>query len=811
MDLSSCIPGLFGRKLGWTCAVWLWPMVVIAVGLRAAEVRAWNTGWRFMLEAEPSAAEAGWREVRLPHDWSADFAPREDAAVAGHGGFAVTGTGWYEKRFATDPAWRGKRVELHFEGVYMDAEVWLNEVRLGGRRNGWLPWRVDLTGALNDEGDNVLRVRVNNGDQPNARWYTGSGIYRPVWLEVSDPVHIVPDSGVSTTGIRSDESVAVELGVEVENGSAQAASVLVDWRLRDADGTMVASARRAVRVAAGARATVPAAAVVEDPVWWSPDDPVLYTVEVELSVDGTVTDRRSWSTGLRTIEVSAERGFVLNGTPLKLYGGNVHADNGLLGAVVLPRAEERKVALMKAAGYNAVRTAHNPPSVAFLEACDRLGMLVVNELYDDWLRKKTKQAYGRFIAEEWSHDVATWVRRDRRHPSVVMWSIGNEMYERANASGREWAAKLAAAVRRHDGTRPVTAGVNGVGASQEWSVLDGLFASLDAAGYNYELAARHEADHARLPKRVMYASESYQQEAYLHWAIMQQAPWVIGDFVWSAIDYLGESGIGRVFPAGEEPRKHWEGSHWPWRGAYCGDIDLTGWRKPISHYRQIVWDRGERLFAAVEVPSPDGQPWQTTPWSLVPELPCWTWAGHEGEPLTVNVYSRWPRVRLRLNGEVVGEAVTGEAEAFRAQFGVPYVAGELVAAGLEADGTEKEMFVLRTSGEAAGLNVVVDRTTLAADGEDLAFVTIEAVDAAGVWRADDTRRVRVVVEGAGTLAALGTGDPAAPGSYLESERALWQGRALAIVRTTDEAGVIRLRVLADGLPERVVELASRRE
>lgn len=770
---------------------------------------AWNTDWSFARADEAPTDSEAWHTVRVPHDWSAELAPEEDAPTVGHGGFAVTGIGWYEKRFEAPPAWRGRRVEVVFEGVYMDAEVWLNGVRLGGRRNGWLPWRVELGEALEWRGANVLRVRVNNGDQPNARWYTGSGLTRPVWLEVSDPVRIVPDSGVTTTRIQPDGRARVALGAEVENGAGQAVTAQVVWRLRGPDGGVVAVVQRAVQVAAGAVAVVPTTVEVAAPQLWSPEQPVLHTVEVTVTVNGRTTDRRTWTTGLRTVEVSAKAGFLLNGRPLKLLGGNLHADNGPLGGVALARAEERKVELMKAAGYNAVRTAHNPPSRAFLEACDRLGLLVVNELYDDWLKKKTKQAYGRFLAEEWPGDVATWVRRDRRHPSVVMWSVGNEMFERANASGRELAAQLAAAVRRHDGTLPVSAGVNGVGEKQEWSVLDGLFATFEVAGYNYEVAAHAASDHARLPERVMYASESYQYEAYTNWAIMQDAPYVIGDFVWSVMDYLGESGIGRVYPTGEEPRKHWEGSHWPWRGAYCGDLDLIGWRKPISYYRQIVWDRGERLYAAVEVPSPDGQPWQTTPWSLVPELPSWTWDGREGQALTVNVYSRWPRVRLELNGTVVAEMATGAAEEYKATTTVPYAPGELVAVGLDAAGNEQAKFVLRTSGQVAALRAVADRTVLRADGEDLAYVEIEAVDAAGIVRLDDTRVVRVSVEGPGTLAALGTGDPTALGVYTEPARALWQGRALVIVRTTEAAGPIRVRVSADGLPDRLIELVSR--
>jgi beta-galactosidase len=379
-----------------------------------------------------------------------------------------------------------------------------------------------------------------------------------------------------------------------------------------------------------------------------------------------------------------------------------------------------------------------------------------------------------------------------------MWSTGNEMFERGGESGRRIARELAARIREHDTTRPVTAGVNGLGEAEKWPQLDELFATLDVAGYNYELP-HHAADHARVPERVIVASESYQTEAFANWAAMMEHPYVIGDFVWSALDYLGEAGIGRVFPPGQEAKKHWEMEMFPWHGAYCGDIDLTGWRKPVSHYRQIVWDRGEKLYAAVRMPSPGWGEWNTTPWSVVPMLPAWTWPGLEGRPLAVEVYSRHDAVRLELDGRVVGEKPTRRAEEFKAVFMVPYAPGTLTAAGLRG-GRVVERFTLRTAGEATELRLSVDRERLRADGQDLAFVTIEARDARGVWQPHATPRVTVSVEGAGTLAGLGSGDLTSLDSYAGAERDLYQGRALAVVRAGDKAGKITVTVTAPGLP-----------
>jgi beta-galactosidase len=701
-------------------------------------------------------------------------------------------------------------VEIEFEGAAMGAEVWLNGVALGRWAYGYTPFRFDLTPHLRVGANNVLTVRVDNSAQPNSRWYSGSGLYRPVWLRVTDPVH-VPEGGVwVTTEELSDKQARLRVHAEVTNSSSDTREVTVETELRDPRGRTVTIERSGASVPAHGKWEGAFDAVVRRPRAWSPDSPALYRAitRVKTSEGGRVLDETTTTFGIRTVRVSAERGFELNGRAVKLLGGNVHHDTGPLGAAAFVRAEERKVELMKAAGFNAVRTAHNPPSVAFLEACDRLGLLVVNEIFDGWEKAKNKRDYSVLFKEWWQRDVDAWVRRDRHHASVVMWSTGNEMFERGGASGRRIARELAARIRELDTTRPVTAGVNGLGEDGKWPQLDELFAALDVAGYNYELK-HHAADHARLPERVIMASESYQTEVFANWVAMSEHPYVIGDFVWSALDYLGEAGIGRVFPPGQEAKKHWEAEMFPWHGAYCGDIDLTGWRKPISHYREIVWDRGAKLYAAVRVPTPGGGEWNTTPWSVVPMLPAWTWPGHEGKPLTVEVYSRYEAVRLELDGRVLGEKPTTHAEEFKAVFTVPYATGELKAVGLRK-GRAVETFVLRTAGDAEKLRLRVDRGRLIADGQDLAFVSIEALDRHGFRQPHATPRVTVRVEGAGILAGLGSGDLTSTDPYAGPERALFQGRALAVVRATDQPGKITLIVTAPGMPPAKLTLRSAR-
>ena len=791
-------------------------LAVIATALGASrDERRLDGGWRFHRGEAPGAEavafeDGAWTPVTLPHDWSIVGPVDAAAPAAGHGGYFPTGAGWYRLKLAAPEAWAGRRVEIEFEGAAMGAEVWLNGAALGRWAYGYTPFRFDLTPHLRLGGENVLAVRVDNSAQPNSRWYSGSGLYRPVWLRVTDPVR-VPEGGfwVTTESLTKTEARLL-LHAELTNASSEVREVSVLTDLLDDRGKYLGGASMPAVLAPGASWTGAIPIIVRSPRPWSPDSPTLHRAitRVVSKVDDRVLDETTTAFGIRTVRVSAERGFELNGRPIKLLGGNVHHDTGPLGAAAFARAEERKVELMKAAGFNAVRTAHNPPSVAFLEACDRLGLLVVNEIFDGWEKAKNKRDYGVLFKEWWQRDVDTWVRRDRHHASVVMWSTGNEMFERGGASGRRIARELAERIRELDTTRPVTAGVNGLGEDGKWPQLDELFAALDVAGYNYELQ-HHAADHARLPERVIMASESYQTEAFANWAAMEEHPYVIGDFVWSGIDYLGEAGIGRVFPPGREAKKHWEAEMFPWHGAYCGDIDLTGWRKPVSHYREIVWDRGAKLYAAVRVPPPGDGEWNTTPWSVIPMLPAWTWPGMEGKPLTVEVYSRYDGVRLELDGRVIGEKPTTRAEEFKAVFTVPYAAGELKAVGLRS-GRAVESFVLRTAGEAKKLRLRVDRKTLRADGQDLAFVSIEALDRRGVWQPHATTRVTVRVRGAGSLAGLASGDLTSFDSYAGTERTLYQGRALAVVRTSNRPGKIVVTVDSPGFEPSSITLRSAR-
>jgi beta-galactosidase len=773
----------------------------------ATERQRLDAGWSFLRD-DPAGAEApdfdvrSWRTLDLPHDWSIELAPDHEAPGGGAIGFFPTGVGWYRKTFRAPASWRDeqKRIALEFEGIAGVTDVWINGAWLGAHPYAFTPFRFDLTQRLRFDADNVIAVRVDSSHQPSARWYVGSGIYRHAWLEVSGPVSVAEPGGVFVSTTRLDEkSAALHVATTLRNDTESAATVSIESAILDPSGKQVAVARSGgVEVAPNASRDFSSDIELTTPRAWTPESPALYRVRTRVRAGSSVIDETETPFGIRTIHVSTERGFELNGRAIKLVGGAVHHDHGPLGAASFDRAEERRVELLRAAGFNAVRTSHNPPAPAFLDACDRLGLLVIDEAFDGWAAGKTPADYHSYFSAWWQRDLDAMVLRDRNHPSVVMWSIGNEMYERTKPSGAQLAQELSARVRSLDATRPVTAGVNGAGKSGQWSQLDPIFDALDAAGYNYELA-RVADDHARLPQRVIYASESYQSEAFAAWSAAQDFPFFLGDFTWSAWDYLGEAGIGRVFAPGETLRRHWEGDHFPWHGAYCGDIDITGSRKPISHYRAILWNRGgEKLYAAVVEPTKTGEPWQLTPWSVEPALPSWTWPGSEGHTLHVDVFSRHDAVRLELNGKSLGEKPTTRAEEFRARFDVPYAPGVLEAKGIDG-GRVTETFALETAGSPARLRLTIDRNRLRADGEDLAFVTVEILDARGELVPRSDTSVQLTINGPATLAAFGNADMTSLETYRANPHRVFQGRAVAILRTTHTAGRVTVSATSSGL------------
>ena len=454
-----------------------------------------------------------------------------------------------------------------------------------------------------------------------------------------------------------------------------------------------------------------------------------------------------------------------------------------------------------------MRTSLNVPSEAFLRECVLQGMLVIDEAFDGWRDAKNRHDYSVLFDKWWKKDIEAMVLRDRNHPSIFCWSIGNEVIERKKLEVVTTAKKLADYVKELDASRPVTSALTTW--DKEWEIFDPLAAVHDIVGYNYQLH-HAEADHKRVPERIIMQTESYPREAFRNWDLVNRHPYIIGDFVWTALDYLGESGIGRFYYKGDSEGEHYDRSQYPWHGAYCGDIDLTGWRKPISHYRDMLYNPDKKLYMAVREPNGYYGEIKETMWSVWPTWESWNWKGHEGKPIQVEVYSHYPKVRLFLNDKLIGEQPTGYSEEFKATFSLPYQAGTLRSVGVDENGAERETVTLKTSGNPYAIRLTTQEQTIKADGQDLAFVIVEVVDKDGNIVPDASNEIAFSIRGAGTLEATGSADLKDETSYTAPVRKAWKGRAIAVVRSNDNQGKITLKATSKELRPASVTIKAKR-
>lgn len=767
--------------------------------------------WKFNLGDDSLARlrdfnDNAWRNLDLPHDWSIEGSVSLKNPTGGAGGYFPAGIGWYRKTFKAAPEWKGKSVSVYFEGVYMNSEVFINGKSLGIRPYGYSSFRYDLSPYLDFNKENVIAVRVDNSQQVNSRWYSGSGIYRHVWLDVTNPLHLA-DWGVAITTLEvSSKQASVQVKATIKNETGFPQRIAVNTRLLSVSFKDAGNNTTKVELPAHSEKEVTQIIKVSKPLLWTPETPYLYQAQIQVLKGDEKIDETKTTLGIRSIKLTSENGFQLNGKTVKISGGCVHHDNGCLGAAAFDRAEERKVELMKAAGFNAVRTSHNPPSEAFLEACDRLGLLVIDEAFDGWRVGKNKHDYSVYF-DKWSkRDLETMVLRDRNHPSIFMWSIGNEVVERNKPEAVVTAKMLAGTVKGIDKTRPVTSAI--VKWGNDWESLDPLMAAHDVCGYNYQLQGA-PADHKRVPSRVIFQTESYPRDAFANWKLVQNNNYIIGDFVWTAIDYLGESGIGRWYYSGDVPGEHWENDFFPWHGAYCGDIDLTGWRKPISHYRSMLYNDKEKLYMAVREPKPEPLEIKETWWSVWPTWESWTWPGFEGRNLDVEVYSQYPKVRLYFNDKLLEEKPTTVNQEFKATFSVPYTPGTLKAVGVEND-KEIESTTLQTSGSAAKIRLIADRKQLLPNGQDLSYVKIEITDQDGVIQPNASNRLQLKLEGPGIIAGVDNADVKDTDPYTGNSRKAWHGRAMVVIKSTHNAGDIKLTVSSASLSEATITVKALR-
>lgn len=765
-----------------------------------------DDNWRFYhgnfhMASNADFNDSDWRTVDLPHDWSIEdirgtSSPFDPNAVGQtSSAFTIGGTGWYRKSFMLDSLAAGRRITLQFDGVYMNAEVFLNGNKLGENPYGYTSFWFDISDKVIVGGKNVLAVKVKNEGE-NTRWYSGSGIYRHVWLTFTDPVHVAHWGASFTTVTANNDAATLHARYEVKNETGTDVGVRVQTYLLDTKGKEVAVAEQTGNIQLKGSSIFESDLIVKSPLLWSVDSPHLYMARTVVYVDQQVTDVIETPVGIRTISFDAKSGFKLNGNPMKLKGGCVHHDNGPLGAKAFDRAEERRVQLLKANGYNAIRSAHNPPSPAFLDACDRLGMLVIDEAFDMWRIGKNSFDYHLHFDSWWKRDIESMIKRDRNHPSIIMWSIGNEIPAMDAPETVDVARMLANHVRELDATRPVTAAVNDISQRK-----DDFFSTLDVSGYNYGVNwawnegtndNKYETDHQRVPQRIMFGSESFPFESYEYWMAANERPWVIGDFVWTAFDYLGEAGIGYI--------GFWQNKrHYPWTLAYCGDLDICGWKRPQSHYRDAFWNDKPTTTIFVKSPKPtfEENPVRATwsKWHFQDVWPSWTWQGNEGQPMEVQVYSNYDRVELFLNGKSLGVKSIGKLTKFMATWSVPYQPGVLKAVSYKGKKKASET-TLATAKRADQIRLSADRPAIKANGQDLSYITIELLDENGILDPTAENDLQFKIEGPGKIVGVGNANPVSQESYTLPQRKAWKGKCLVIVKSEKSQGKIVLTVVS---------------
>ncbi len=709
-------------------------------------------------------------------------------------GYIDAGTAWYRKTFTLPTDAEGRRVFIEFDGVYMNSDVWINGVHLGNRPYGYSSFRYELTRHLRlDAQSNVLAVRVDV-QQPCSRWYSGAGIYRSVRLLITDPVHIAQWGTYVSTPQVSAEAAMVRVATTVQNGSAGAALATLETVILDASGRQVARHQARRTLDTGSTAVFEQLLRVSRPALWSLEAPTLYRVRSGLHADGRLADATETPFGIRAAEFLPDRGFLLNGGRVEIRGVCLHHDLGCLGAAVRRRAIERQLEIMKRMGANAIRTSHNPPAPEVLDLCDRMGLLVMDEAFDEWRQPKTMFGYGRFF-DEWSQrDVSDMIRRDRNHPSVILWSIGNEIPEQDDPDAYKMSKRLVDIAHALDPTRPVTAGCN----SPEAAVRSGFAKALDVFGINYSVPFYQTArGTAKLVASETTSAVSTRGEYNLvpdgagvkvlpEWrnqcssyndataaaAIqsVRKAPWVAGQFAWSGFDYIGEPSP----------------FSWPSVSSYFGIVDRCGFPKDRYHLYQSQWTH--------------------TP--MVHILPHWSWQGFEGREIPVWVYSNGDSVELFLNDRSLGEKSFRDTSDLRLVWNVPYSPGTLRAVARRA-GKAVASSEVHTAGPPARVILRPDHLQLRADGRDLSFVTVEIVDRAGHLCPDADNLVTFVVQGEGVIAGVDNGDPTSHEPFEAKERRAFHGLCLAVLEATRTAGGVTLMATSEGLEGATVTLETR--
>ena len=749
-----------------------------------------DNDWRFTLHDSVNYQETGyddsnWSDVKLPHDWSIHMsANKENGAPMG---FYPGGVGWYRKTFTVPSNYKGKNVTLNFGGVYHQSDVYINGKHLGFHPYGYTSFGYDLSPHLNYDKENVIAVRVDHSDSPSSRWYSGSGIYRHVWLTVTNPVHVTTWGTYITTPEISENEATVVIATNIENSSQISVKALVQNKIFDKMGRRIAVDKKEIQIGASTTASLQQSLKLHDFHLWSIKEPNLYEMETMVTINGETVDQYLTSFGIRKIEFNADNGFFLNGENVKLKGVCLHPDAGSLGTAVPDKSYLRRLKILKEYGVNAIRCSHNPPSSEFLDMCDSLGFVVIDEAFDKW----KSGYYSKYFDEWWKKDMEAMVVRDRNHPSIILWSIGNETREQdlTSEEGTERAIMLRDYVHQLDQSRFVTAAIRPT-FDRNYNQT-GFAESLDIVGYNYQ-EPWLERDKEQFPDRIMYISEAFpyyrgRLDQYKDfypinpWYDVANNDYVFGQFVWAGVDYLGES-------------SGWPSTAWP-----TGLFDACMFEKPSAAFHRAVWNEEPMVRIAVADQSLNIDPGKPH-WSWPFLAAHWNFPQYEGHVIEVQTTTNCESVELYLNDKSLGRRITSDYSNNTIIWNVVYEAGTISAKGYNGK-EEVSYYELKTSGTPSQIVLSADYESIKADGQDLTHITIQVVDEHGIPVPDEDLLLTVDIIGDANLIGLDNGDLRANAFRKGNKIKTYFGKALATVQAGIKSGDVRIIVKTDRLPE----------
>ncbi|MDR2976982.1 MAG: DUF4982 domain-containing protein [Streptococcaceae bacterium] len=777
-----------------------------------------NKNWKFWEEKDSFALvwsiPENAQDIDLPHDAMIYEKPYAESPNGGNTGFRDGKNYSYAKYIDLTEADKDKKFILTFEGVYCNAFVYVNGILAGNNYYGYTGFCVPLNDYLNFGKSNEIRVQVRNGAMSNSRWYSGSGIYRDVYLLSGSALHIAAKGCLIKTLNLENRQAELEIKVPVQNEFPVSQEFELSVKIRNHEGEIVASDQRPYYLLAGESADLVTNLIIDEVDAWSAEHPYLYEVETCLLINGLERDDWTGTIGIRTLTVDSKNGFRVNGETVKFRGACIHHDSGLLGAATYRDVHLRQIEILKAAGFNALRMSHHPAAPSLLEACDELGMYVMDEAFDMWTHFKSDFDYSLVFKENWQRDIKAMIETDYNHPSVVMYSIGNEIPEIGTKHGSRLARQMNEKIKSTDDSRPTLSAINGVfaagdhimeimaelaaEANMEFSgsvndfmtmmatqmhrivshekvsgIIELAAAATDIAGYNY-MTPRYEKDAARFPNRVMVGSETYPPQIAQNWNIVCRTPAVIGDFTWTGWDYIGEAGVG--IPA-YKMGKGGFGAQYPAQLAYVGDIDITGFRRPASYYREIVFGLRKNPYIAVQNPHHFGEPLMKTPWVISDCVSSWTWKEVNDKHCVVEVYAPGDEVALFLNGQLIEKKAVGSEIPFVTYFELPFQPGTLKAVNYQNGQPIGETELTTGNFAAAKINVSVDY-----QAEELFYIVLSLEDGQGIVINDADQEIEIAALEGASLMGFGSADPKPLTNYTDVKAKTYNGRAQLIVK-----------------------------